>query len=353
MSALIHRGRATLAARLRKLADRLVPAPPPSSRRPAGTTLSREQVIWAFRVLFDREPNEHDITTRLECWGHMKELRRELLATDEFRACNPRYGFTNASNVVIKELTDEVRLFVDLADWVIGGNVLAGNYEPAELALMQRTVQAGQTVLDIGANIGFFTMHLASLVGAAGRVYAFEPLASNLALLRRSLAENGFEERVVLTPAIVSAATGKRRLAHLEIKRALNSGGAWVLNEDDAVPAGHEATEVPTVVLDQCEIRRPVSFVKIDIEGSELVALRGADEILRTDQPPVLAELNADQLAKVSQATPEQLIAEMADRGYACHLLTADGPGDAITSYDAPEICSVLFLPDSASTPHA
>jgi tRNA G37 N-methylase Trm5 len=108
----------------------------------------------------------------------------DFMTAPDFRLKNPEdLAYTNESNVVIKEFDGSLRLFLDLSDQVIGMNIIRGCYERTETEFVHRTVRSGQTVLDVGANVGYFTIVMASLVGSSGAVYAFEPIDVNADLL--------------------------------------------------------------------------------------------------------------------------------------------------------------------------
>ena len=169
--------------------------------------LSREHVIWAYRLLLDRDPeNEDVIGPKLAGSQTTAELRHHLITSAEFREKNPDFAHTNDSAVVIKEVAPGVRLFIDLSDHVIGLNILRGQYEQDEIRFVRGLLKAGDSAIDVGGHIGFFAMQMAAAVGAEGRVYAFEPLDANADLLERSIAENGFGERVRFQRAAVGAA---------------------------------------------------------------------------------------------------------------------------------------------------
>lgn len=214
---------------------------------------------------------------------------------------------THESHIVITELNDHLRLFVDLADVVIGLNIIRGNYEQNEIDFVRRVVKPGQNVLDIGANIGFFTIVMASLVGPSGKVYAFEPLDQNTDLLELSIAENAFEDRIVLERAALGQSSGSTKLIFLEVERALNSGGSYLFREGIKIPDGHEIREVKMIALDDYPLRHPIGFIKIDVEGAEPLVFRGAQRMLRTDRPIILSELNPIQLERVSGCTAPSL----------------------------------------------
>ena len=92
------------------------------------------------------------------------------MTSAEFQDKNRDYAHTNDRTVVIKELENGVRLFVDLSDHVIGLNIVRGHYETDEVRYLRRVLKPGDTAIDAGAHIGFFTMQMAAIVGAGGVV---------------------------------------------------------------------------------------------------------------------------------------------------------------------------------------
>jgi hypothetical protein len=84
---------------------------------------------------------------------------------------------------------------------------------------------------------------------------------------------------------------------------------------------------VPLVSLDALELRRPVRFIKMDVEGAEPQVLRGAARILREDQPLILSELHPTQLERASGATAGEFLAQVAALGYRAHRLEHGGSG--------------------------
>src|SRR5262249_61828421 len=167
-------------------------------------------------------------------------------------------------------------------------------------------LKPGDVAVDAGAHIGFFTMHLADAVGAGGRVYAFEPLDTNAVLLERSIAENRYHDGVIVRRAAVGAASGTATLTFpLE---TLNSGGAYLLRDGTSALTGNERRRVPLVALDDLDIRRPVRFIKMDVEGAEPLVVRGAARILREDRPLLLSELHPVQLDRASGTTADRFL---------------------------------------------
>jgi FkbM family methyltransferase len=302
--------------------------------------LTREHVIWGYRLFLDREPeNDLVIEEKVTSNRDTKQLRNNFMLSPEFGENNPDLTLFNDRNIVIKELDGNLRLFVDTSDVVIGWGIIRGKYETSELDFVRRTIGPGQTVLDIGANIGLFTVTMASLIGPTGKVYAFEPLDDLAALLARSVAENNFGDRVLLERAAVSDKPGSGHI--ISALKTTNAGGAY-LNEGQ-VPLGHEASEVKLITLDTYPVRRPVHFIKIDVEGAELLAFRGAKELLQKDRPVILSELHPAQLLKVSGCTAAEFVAELESYNYKCHELR--GAQLAPFTAEAERVKSVVFLP--------
>jgi FkbM family methyltransferase len=318
--------------------------------------LTREHVVWAYRVLLDRDPESEDVIgPKLAGSRDTRELRHHLITSAEFREKNRDYAHTNDRTIVIKELDTpdgRVRLFVDLSDHVIGLSVVRGRYEPDELEFVRRVLAPGDTAIDVGAHIGFFTMHMAARVGEAGRVYAFEPFAPNAELLERSIAENRFATRVEFQRAAVGATSGTATLTFPV--ETLNSGGAYLLCDGTTPLTGNLTTTVPLMSLDNLDLRRPVRLIKMDVEGAEPQVIRGAARLLREDRPVILTELHPVQLERASGTTGDEFLSELRGLGYSAHGIERDRPpdghdralpGPAIEGAPADQIVSMALMP--------
>ncbi|HKB11919.1 MAG TPA: FkbM family methyltransferase [Vicinamibacterales bacterium] len=306
--------------------------------------LTREHVVWAYRLLLDRDPeNEDVIGPKLAGSRDTSELRRHLMTSAEFRDKNPDFAQANDHAIVIKEIAPDVRLLIDLSDHVIGLNILRGGYERDEVRLARCLLKPGDVAIDAGAHIGFFTMHMAAVVGASGRVFAFEPLDANADLLERSIAENGFADRVVFRRSAVGATSGTATLTFA--LETLNSGGAYLLRDGTAALAGNQKRTVPLVALDQIDLRRPVRFVKMDVEGAEPLVVRGASRILREDRPTLLSEIHPVQLERASGTTAEAFLDEMRALGYRAHLVENGSIGTPLDRAPQGALVSVAFVP--------
>lgn len=207
--------------------------------------------------------------------------------------------------------------------------------------MIQQLVKRGDVAVDIGANVGYFTVLLGGQVGAEGHVFAFEPLPRNATLLQQSIRENSFGGRVTLESAAVGQSAGTVELISPLVSN--NWGGAYLRTQDSAIPSDHEAITVRVINLDDYPLRRPVRFIKLDAEGAEMMAIRGGTRLLQEDRPTVLAELNPKQLKVVSGCSGTDVILQMASLGYRRCPLNGEGLQQPITVYDGPEIIDVVF----------
>jgi FkbM family methyltransferase len=306
--------------------------------------LTRDHVVWAYRLLLDRDPESEDVIgPKLAGSRDTAELRRHLMTSAEFQDKNRDYAHTNERTIVIREIAPRLRLFVDLSDHVIGLAIVRGRYEREEIAFVRGMLRPGDVAVDAGAHIGFFTMHMADAVGPTGHVHAFEPFPSNADLLAQSIAENRFEARVTLTRAAVGDAAGEAVLAFPA--ETLNTGGAYVLPEGGVPLGGHRTTAVPVTPLDAAPLRRPVRFVKMDVEGAEPRILAGARRLLAEDRPAILSELHPEQLQRASGVTAEAFLAQLAALGYRAHRLEHGAVGARLDRAPTDAVTSVVLLP--------
>lgn len=307
------------------------------------TRLTTDHVRWAYRILLDREPEDEDWVREIVSRVHgTQELRRNFLSTPEFHLKNPQpVSLCRRRTVVISELANGLRIYLDLADSAVSLNILNGTYEASELEWTRRLLEPGDNAIDLGANLGLYAIHMASWCGQDSTIYAFEPLSSNLDLLRRTIAENGFESRI----QTVAAAAGEqaRQASLLYVELGPSSGGSHLVESGSSPPPGHDVETIAVVPLDAYPLKRPIRFIKMDIEGSEPLACLGAERLLAEDRPTILAEINPLQLQVVGGCSAQQFIAEMAERGYSCRRLV-DGKLRRPTP-EADTIWSAVFRP--------
>jgi FkbM family methyltransferase len=169
--------------------------------------------------------------------------------------------------------------------------LLYGGFETAEMEFLRKKISAGDTVLDVGANVGIFSIAFADVVGTQGKVIALEPHLQNIERLKNNLELNHFQN-VQIFPVAAGQVTREIKL-HLADDLAYAS--------TIAVIGKHGNDQVITTSMKKLDeiwqqVDTPqVTVLKIDVEGGELEVLKGAEELLKVCQPLIMAEANTKE----------------------------------------------------------
>jgi len=161
-------------------------------------------------------------------------------------------------------------------------------HEKATTDLFKKTVKRGDTFVDLGANIGYFTLLAARLVGDKGKVYAFEPEPRNYNYLIKNIGLNNYNN-VSAAQKAVSDKNGKTKLyicSYDTGHHTINQYGGIEAYKPDFVDEKKDFVEIETVTLDDFleDKGKSVDVIKMDVEGAEALALSGMDRILRENE---------------------------------------------------------------------
>jgi len=196
---------------------------------------------------------------------------------------------------------------------VVGKAVLKGSFDKAECDFLSRFLRPGMTVLDVGAHHGYYALLASRRVGSSGRVFAFEPSPRERRKLGWHLRWNRCSN-VEMIAAAVGAHVGK---AELFVAAGRETGCNSL--RLPAVRGAPKKVSVPVDTLDDFLSRRGVEhvdFLKLDVEGAELSALRGAQNLFsRSPRPVVLVEVSDLRTAAWGYAASD-ILKQLSDRGY-------------------------------------
>lgn len=174
--------------------------------------------------------------------------------------------------------------------WIKGSGPNAcwfGTYEVSRLRTFANLIGDGAVVYDVGANVGIYSLLASLRAGPSGRVYAFEPLESNLRHLRRHITLNKLRNCTVLEQAVCNE----------EGTRSFSAAG---FDSSMAHLAPDGELRVSSTTLDNCvygvKRLRPPDIIKIDVEGAELEVLEGCDRIVSEFHPTIFLEIHGTQL---------------------------------------------------------
>ncbi|HEY5550815.1 MAG TPA: FkbM family methyltransferase [Opitutaceae bacterium] len=209
-----------------------------------------------------------------------------------------------------------IRWALDLAEGIDFSIYLLGAFEPRTVNAYHRFIKPGDTVLDIGANVGAHTLFFARFVGDSGRVLAFEPTEWAFRKLKANLALNPeLEPRVDANHMFLVASDTDSRPPEIY--------SSWPLEERGNLHPKHlgqlqETGSAGAATLDSHLAERAGAdprWIKIDVDGNELPVLRGAEGTLRRCRPGIMMELSPYTTREAGHEFAD-LVRLLADCGY-------------------------------------
>jgi FkbM family methyltransferase len=201
-------------------------------------------------------------------------------------------------------------------DITIAPSVLSGEFERQELDILEAVCTVGGTVIDVGANIGLYTVLAAKRVGSSGHVFAFEPVPENIKLLRENLDLNDVSARVEIQEVAVGEKPGELELFLSDRQIGTHSAARSLVG-------GSRSIRVPMQSIDAFVTSRGIQhidLVKVDVEGYDGQVVNGAVHSLRLHKPILLIEYAPIRLEAIGQA-PSEFIATLSGIYRYCVLL--------------------------------
>jgi FkbM family methyltransferase len=175
--------------------------------------------------------------------------------------------------------------------------MMYGEYSEGEVQVFRNVLRPGDVAIDVGANIGAFTVPMAKLVGETGQVYAFEASRYNQQLLRENVNQNKCADVVAIKACAASDQTG---VLKVDKQSALHAYCRPDVNEGEF--------EIPRITIDSLKLPK-VKLIKVDVDGHELEVLNGAEQTIKRCKPIIYIENEID-------AKREAMVAWLVDHGY-------------------------------------
>lgn len=279
----------------------------------------------------------------------------EIAIAPRFQIVDYLLGAGKATERVTR-LPGGARLAVDVADYAgrrlyfcLSPRIERGwLYEPETTRFIWNWLRPGDTFVDAGANAGYFSAMVASLVGPAGQVHAFEPNPQVTRLLERSVALNRYEDRVRVNPMALTDRAGSVQLWCRPDTRATDD--ASTIARADRIPMRVESTTLDAY-CQAAGIDR-IRLVKVDVEGAELELLRGAARVLAAIRPDAFVVEFAPVLLADPDRTWATLIGAFSAHDYTLHALDETG-SLTLRGHEAPtwEWGNVCFLSEPSLSP--
>lgn len=290
--------------RLRHTLDKLLHGR--GDRRRFGASRATEQdVVNCYRLLLNKEPDEEG----MRYWRHLIDVKQipidvvvdAIVSSPAFKA-----GRDARFEPALVKCPD-FEIFVRRNDLFIGSSIQRSQqYEPHVTKVLRSLLKPGDAFVDVGANIGYFTLLAASLVGPSGSVIAFEPNPNNCDLLRRSLAQNNS----------TNVRLHQNAVAESPQRILLTDGGAdsngRILRADEMAGREGYLASVDAVTLDDALQHTPrIDVIKMDIEGAEPRAWLGMQQVLRAHRPVLITEYSPHLIQKTSACEPSDYLEQL------------------------------------------
>lgn len=216
-------------------------------------------------------------------------------------------------------LDKNVRMCLQPDEYVQQNIFFQNYYERNETHYWKKMAANCKTVLDIGGNVGYYSLLASPLVGNDGRIYMFEPVSINIERAKKNIRLSGFTNIKCIKKA-VSNQPGTIRIRIADNNNLGMSGMAESIND------GGQDEEVEGITLDQFAKENQldcVDLIKVDVEGAEPLVLQGGQELLGRCSPVIMMEVCIDTLIRLSFGL-EDVYRPLAEMGYKPYLINDD-----------------------------
>ncbi len=305
-------------------------------------TVTASDLFYCFRLLLDRIPDRDEWVAHYSRVGeNLPQVVTAFLNSQEF--AERRLLERAASKRELVELSN-FKMYVSPEDDYIGGSIIREReYEPHMTRIFEQFVRPKMQVLDLGANMGYFSLLAASFVGPAGHVYSWEPSPENVRLLLASKQLNQFSNI-----EIVQAAAGAKS-GLLKYFPNFSNGLVMQIGDEPAEEAVSAETVMALRVDDYIPRDTKIGFLKIDVEGFEYEALSGALDTIRRNLPIIATEFSPKALLRASGISGEEFLQFFIRLGYDLSVidkynLAPGSVADVLRHYESSDVDHIDIL---------
>jgi FkbM family methyltransferase len=195
-----------------------------------------------------------------------------------------------------------------------------GTFETGTLDVMKKIIRKDDVVLDIGANLGWYSVNIAKLLPVS-KIHAFEPVPNIFSKLRRHCALNGVDAKVVLNQVALGDADGTIEL-HTFPDLPHGHSSISTLGKTDYVTSIAKMVTLDSFLHEHSV--DTVDFIKMDVEGAEMLVLKGAESLLKRENAPIwVIELNTETAKSFGHTPTDVLQTLVASQSYELFKVTA------------------------------
>ena len=267
---------------------------------------SERDIRNCFRLILGRNPNKEEWPGHSSLAGsELEQVVRGYLNSLEFKSRQ----LLNYDQKIINYLTSfGFNIYLNSKDPLIGKPISLGIvYEENVTRFFTKYLTDNMTLLDVGANIGWYSLLAAKSLNDNCKIYAFEPFSENAKLLLASKLKNKFN-----SIQVIQSATGNKLGAVAFGASGSNGQCRDIGNEVQSILAGDT---VNMVKIDDL-IKEKVDLIKIDIEGAEYNALLGAINTIKNSRPVIFSEFTPTAMPSVCRVSWDEYLNFIVDLGY-------------------------------------
>jgi len=277
---------------------------------------TEQDIYYCYRLFLNRQPDLTGLNTYKDLIYHSVVTIDYL--TDAFLFSSELQENQEKRNQpVLVDLAD-FQLYIRLNDHFIGAAIANDKiYEAKVTQTLREILQPGFTFLDIGANIGYFSMLAAACLNNTGRIIAFEPMEQNRELFNLSVQANNFQN-IDLFPYAVSEC--EKTFA---LETGARSSNSRIISAEQA---STNKPRVKAVALDDfLHDLTALDVIKLDIEGAEPLALQGMNSLVEKYRPLIITEFSPKLIDQTSQVAPLAYLSQLVNLGYSLKIIGESG----------------------------
>ncbi|MDX1976152.1 MAG: FkbM family methyltransferase [Pseudanabaenaceae cyanobacterium bins.68] len=267
------------------------------------------QIISVYQKILGRMPDKNEIIHWQTTKASINSIKQVLIQSYEYQQ---KILFPDVVLVHINSF----KIYAMLSDLDIGNHIIQSkSYEPHVTHMLSNVLEPSGIFLDLGANIGYFSLLASKIVGCSGKIISFEPNIQNIQLFYSSIVENQFNN-IYIYPFAVSDTN--------QIYKIKSFGSNGFLEPPKSSQRSGQFTQ--SVVIDKIlQNEERIDVIKIDIEGYEPLALRGMNEMVRKHKPVILTEFSPWHIEHRSRSKPHEYLQEISNHGYCLSVIEQSG----------------------------
>ena len=303
--------------------------------------INQDTIRLAYQLILGRNPESEAAVNAHLNLATVAKLRLHMMNSPEFKSQLLQSQFSSNSKWVAVDVLACYTQWVDLHDRFVSQGCLNNNWEPSETDYFISKLQTGNVVVDVGANIGWFSLVAAKHIGESGVVHAFEPRPETAKMLKRTIKDNALDNQVSVWELALSDSVGMLDLVWS--KDTDNPGGSFVAGKNTNL-AQFDSAKIIAKPFDEVLPDIAPDVIKIDVEGAEPKVMMGMQNALKRKHPPILSELYPAQLKSVSGVTAAEYINQMKSYGYNCYLLENGAPTKKLVDFPTNHVGNLVSV---------